>query len=87
MTFSSVQLLSCVRLFATPWTSARQASPSTANSWSLPKLMSFELVMPSSHLILCHPLLLLPSVFPSIRGFSREPAVLLELQLQHQSLQ
>ena len=57
---------------ATPWTAARQASLSIANSWSLLKLMSIESVMPSNHLILCHPLLLLPSVFPSIRVFSNE---------------
>ena len=56
----------------TPWTAARQASLSITNSWSLLKLMSIELVMPSNHLILCHPLLLLPSVFPSIRVFSNE---------------
>ena len=68
--FSSVQSLSCVRLFATPWTAARQASLSITNSRSLPKLMSIESVMPSNHLILCHPLLLPPSVFPSIRVFS-----------------
>ena len=72
---SSVQSLSCVRLFATPWTAARQASLSTTNSQSLPKLMSIELVMPSNHLILCCPLLLLPSVFPSIRVFSNESAL------------
>ena len=65
--FSSVQLLSCVCLFATPWTAARQASLSITNSQSLLKLMSIELVMPSNHLILCRPLLLLLSVFPSIR--------------------
>ena len=70
--FSSVQLHSRVRLFATPWTAARQASLSITNSQSLPKLMSIELVMPSNHLILCHPLLLLPSIFPSIRVFSNE---------------
>ena len=69
---SSVQLLSCVQLFATPWTAARQASLSITNSWSLPKLMSIELVMPSSHLILCRPLLLLPPLAPSIRVFSSE---------------
>ena len=63
----SVQLLSHVRLFETPWTAARQASLSITNSWSLLKLMSVELVMPSNHLILCRPLLLLPSTFPSIR--------------------
>ena len=72
---SSVQLLSCVRLFETPWTAARQASPSIANSWSLPKLTSIELVTPSNHLILCHPLLLLPSIFPSMRVFSNESAL------------
>ena len=59
-------------LFVTPWTAARQASLSITNSWSLLKLMSIELVMPSNHLILCRPLLLLPSVFPSIRVFSEE---------------
>ena len=69
--FSSVQLLSCVRLFATPWTAACQASLSIINSRSLPKLMSVESVMPSNHLIPCHPLLL-PSIFPSIRVFSNE---------------
>ena len=70
MVFSSVQSLSCVRLFETSWNAARQASLSITNSWSLLKLMSIELVMPSSHLILCHPLLLPPSIFPSIRVFS-----------------
>ena len=70
--FSSVQLLSCVRLFATTWTAARQTSLSITNSRSLPKLMSIELVMSSNHLILCHPLLLQPSIFPSIRIFSNE---------------
>ena len=65
--FSSVQLLSHARLFAIPWTTARQASLSITNSWSL--LMSIELVMPSNHLIFCRPLLLPPSVFPSIRVF------------------
>ena len=70
--FSSVQLLSRVWLFATPWTIAHQASLSIANSQSLLKLMSIELVMPSSHLILCRPLLLPPSIFPSIRVFSNE---------------
>ena len=71
---SSVQSLSHVRLFATPRTAAPQASLSITNSWSLPKLMSIELLMPSSCLILCHPLLLLPSIFPSIRVFSNESA-------------
>ena len=70
--FSSVQSLSPVRLFATPWIAARQASLSITNSWSLPKLMSVELVMPSSYLILCCPLLLLPPIPPSIRVFSNE---------------
>ena len=70
--FGLVQSLSCVQLFATPWTAACQASLSITNSWSLPKLMSIETVMPSNHLILCRPLLLLPSVFPSIRVFSTE---------------
>ena len=69
---SSVQSLNCVRLFATPWTTAHQASLSNTFSQSLPKLMSIKSVMPSSHLLLCHPLLLLPSIFPSIRVFSRE---------------
>ena len=64
--FSSVQLLSHVRLFATPWTTARQASLSITNSQSPPKLMSFESVMPSNHLILCCPLLLLPSIFQAL---------------------
>ena len=70
--FSSVQSFSHVPLFVTPWTAARQASLSITNSWSLLKLMSTESVMPSNHLILCHPLLLLPSIFPSIRVFSNE---------------
>ena len=69
--FSSVQLLSCVQLFATPWTTAGQASLSITNSRSLLKLMSIESVMPSNHLILCHPLLP-PSIFPSIMVFSSE---------------
>ena len=69
---SSVQSLSRVRLFATPWTAARPASLSITNSWGLLKLMSIELVMPSNHLILCRPLLLPPSIFPSIRVFSNE---------------
>ena len=70
--FSSVQSLSGVWLFATPWITARQASLSITNSWSLLKLMPIESVMPSSHLILCHPLLLLPPIPPSIRVFSNE---------------
>ena len=89
--FSSVQPLSSVRLFAIQWTEARQASLSTTNSQSLLKLMSIESVMPSNHLILCHPLLFLPSIFPSIRVFSNEDSSLhqvaksLEFQLQRQS--
>ena len=75
MSFSSVQSLSRVRLFVTPWTTAGQASLSITNCRSLPKPMSIESVMPSNHLILCHPLLLLPSIFPSIRVFSNESAL------------
>ena len=70
--FSSVQSLSCVWLFVTPWTTAHQASLSITNSWRTTKSMSIESVMPSNHLILCHPLLPLPSIFPSIRVFSNE---------------
>ena len=70
--FSSLQSLSHVWLFATPWTAARQDSLSITNSWSLLKLVSIESVMPSNHLILCHPLLFLPTIFPSIRDFSDE---------------
>ena len=90
---ASVQSLSHVRLSATPWTAARQASLSITNCQSLPKPMSIESVMPSNHLILRHPLLLLPSIFPSIRVFSNEPAFhirwpkVLDFQLQHQSFQ
>ena len=73
----SVQLLSCVRLFVTPWTAAHQASLSITNSQRLLKLMSIMLVMPSNHLILCSPLLLPPSIFPSIRVFSNESALLI----------
>ena len=69
---SSVQSLSRVQLFVTPWTAAHQASLFITNSWSLPKLMSIKSVMPSNHLIHCHPLLLLPSILPSIRAFSNE---------------
>ena len=72
LSISSVQSLSRVRLFATPWTAVRQASLSITNSWSSPKLLSIESVMPSSDLILCHPLLLLPPHPPSIRVFSNE---------------
>ena len=74
-TFSSVQSLSHVQLFATPWTAALQASLSIANSQSSLKLMSIESVMPSNHLILCPPLLLLPSIFPSIRVFLNESSL------------
>ena len=90
--FSSVQSLSHVWLFATPWTAACQASLSITNSRNLLRLMSIESVMPSNHLILRHPLLLPPSVFPSIRVFSNESVLgirwpILEFQLQHQSFQ
>ena len=73
--FTLVQLLSCVWLFATPWTAACQASLSIINSRSLFKFMSIELVMPSNHLILCRPFLLTPAIFPSIRVFSSESAL------------
>ena len=72
---SSVQSLNRIWHFATPWTAARQAFLSITNSWSLLKFMSIESVMPSNHLILCRPLLLLPSIFPSIRVFSNESAL------------
>ena len=78
--FSSVQPLSRVRLFATPWTAAHQASLSITNAWSLLKLMSIDLVMPSNHLILCHPRLLQPSIIPSIRVFSSESALCIRWQ-------
>ena len=86
------QSLSRVWLFGTPWTAARQASLSITNSWRPPKPMSIELVMPCNHLILCCPLLLLPSIFPSIRVFkwvstSYHIAKVLEFQLQYQSFQ
>ena len=88
------QSLSCVRLFATPCTAARQVSLSTTNSHSLPTLMSIESVMPSKHLILCHPLFLLPSIYLSQHqglfkwvSSSHQVAKVLELQLQHQSFQ
>ena len=71
----SVQSLSHVQLFETPWTAVRQASLSITNPQSLPKLMYIELVMPSNHLILCRPLFLPPSIFPSIRVFSNETAL------------
>ena len=88
--FSSVQSLSHVQLFGTPWIAACQASLSITNSQSLPKLMSIESVMPSSHFILCCLLLLLPPIPPSIRVFSNEATlhiVVKELELQHQSFQ
>ena len=90
---SSVQSLSRVWLFETPWTTACPVSLSINNSRSPPKLMSIESVMPSNHLIICHPLLLPPSIFPSIRVFSDESVLHirlpknLEFQLQHQSFQ
>ena len=76
-TYTHIDVWKClslnrVRLFATPWTAVHQASLSITNSWNLLKLMSIESVMPSNHLILCRPLLLLPSIFPSIRAFSNE---------------
>ena len=76
-TISSVQSLSCVRLFLTPWTAARQASLSIINSQNFLKLMLIQSVMPSNHLIFCRPLLLLPSIFPIIRVFSNESALLI----------
>ena len=90
--FTSVQSLICVQLFVSPWTAARQASLSITNSQSLLKLMSIESVMPSKHLILCRPLLLLSSIFPSIRVFSNESVFTsggqrIGVQLQHQSFQ
>ena len=93
--FSSVQSLSRVQLFVTSWTAASQASLSITNSQSLLKLMSIESVMPSNHLILCHPLLLPPSIFPSIRVFSSESVLPIRwpnsakfrFQFQHQSFQ
>ena len=72
LSISSVQSLCHIRLFATPWTAAHQASLSITNSWSLLRYTSIELVMPSNHLIPCHPLLLLASIFPSISVFSNE---------------
>ena len=88
--FVVVQLLSCVRLFATPQSAAYQASLSFTISQSLLKLMSIESVIPSNHLVLCHPLLLPPSIFLSIRDFFlslHQVTKVLELQLQHQSFQ
>ena len=86
-----LQSLSHVRLFATPWTAARQASPSFTISWSLPMFMSIQSAMPSNHLILCRPLLFLPSIFPKHQRLSQwvssshQVAKVLELQPQHQS--
>ena len=90
--FSSVQSLSRVQLLATLWTATCQAFLSFINSWSLLRFMVIQSVMPSNHLILCHPLLVLPSIFPSIRVFSNESVLhikwpTLEFQLQHQSFQ
>ena len=90
--FSSVQSLSHVQVFATPWTAERQASLSIINSRSSPKLMSTESMMPSNHLILCWPLLLLPSTFPASGSFPMSQLFtaggqILEFQLQHQSFQ
>ena len=88
--FNLVQLLSHVRLFVTPWTAVRKASLFIANSQSWLKLMSIESLMPSNHLILCRPLLLLLSIFPSIRVFSNESVLRIrwpKFQLQHQSFQ
>ena len=91
--FSSVQSLSHVQLFMTPWIAERQASLTITNSWSPPKAMSIKLVMPSNHLILCHPLLLLPSNVSQHQGLfqwvssSHQVAKVLELELQHQSFQ
>ena len=86
-----VQSLSRVLLFVTPWTAARQASLSFTIFWSLLRLMSIESVMPSNHLILCRPLLLLPSIFPSIGVFFNKSALHIRwpivLKLQHQSFQ
>ena len=90
---SSVQLLNCVQLFASPWSTACQASLSITNSQNLLKLMFFESVMPSNHLIVCCPLFLPPSIFPSIRDFSNESLLHIrgpkywEFQHQHQSFQ
>ena len=78
--FSLVQSLSCVRLFATPWIAARQASLSITKSWSSLRLMSIESVMPSGHLILCRPLLLLPPISPNIRVFSNESTLRMKWQ-------
>ena len=75
---SSVQSFTCVQFFETPWTTAHQSSLSITNSWSLLKLMSIKSVMPSNHLIPCHPLLLLPSIFPRIRVFSSESVLLIK---------
>ena len=86
LTFSSVQLLSRVQLFATQWTATRQASLFFTNSQSSPKPMSTKSVMPSSHLILCHFLLLLPSIFLSIRVFSNKSALLKDTLLEQTNI-
>ena len=83
--FSSVQSLSCVQLFAPPWTAACQASLFVTNSQSLLNLMSIESVMPSNHLVFCHPLLLLPSIFASIRVFSNESVLHIRWPKSHTS--
>ena len=87
MSFVSVQFShSVVSDSATPWTAAHQASLSITNSWSLLRLMSVESVMPSNHLILCHPLLLLPSIFPSVRVFSSESVLCISPSNEHSGL-
>ena len=83
---SSVQSLCRVRLFTTPWTTVRQASLSITNSWSLLKVISIELVLSSNHLILCHPFLLQPSIFPSIRVFSNESALCIRTTRSQQTV-
>ena len=91
--YQFVWLLSRVQLFVTPWTAVCQTSLSITNSWNPPRLMSIESVMPSNHLILCCPLLLLPSIFPSIRVFSNESALCIRwpkswgFSFKHQSFQ
>ena len=82
LTVSSIQSFNCVRVFVTPWTAACQASLSITNSWSLLKLMSIVSVITSNRVILCHPLLLLSSIFPNIRVFSNESLLLLWVKLQ-----
>ena len=84
--FSSVQLLRCIRVFVTPKTAAHQASLSITNSQCLHKLMSIELVMASNNLILCHPLCLLPSIFPSIRVFSNAKSLLMKVKVKSEKV-